>query len=46
MMERQDRVTRDRLTIVTYPGAYHDFDVEPRLPASLSATTSSTTKQP
>lgn len=26
MMERQDKATKDRLTLVTYPGAYHDFD--------------------
>jgi dienelactone hydrolase len=35
MLERQDRATRDRLTIVTYPGAYHDFDVGPRPPRNL-----------
>jgi dienelactone hydrolase len=32
MMERQDKATRDRLVIVTYPGAYHDFDIGPRPP--------------
>lgn len=32
MLERQDKATRDRLTIVTYPGAYHDFDIGPRPP--------------
>ena len=32
MLERQNRATRDRLTIVTYPGAYHDFDIGPRPP--------------
>lgn len=30
MLARQDKATRDRLTIVTYPGAYHDFDIGPR----------------
>jgi dienelactone hydrolase len=30
MLERQDRATQARLTIVTYPGAYHDFDIGPR----------------
>jgi dienelactone hydrolase len=32
MVERQDRATKDRLTVVLYPGAYHDFDVGPRPP--------------
>jgi dienelactone hydrolase len=35
MLERQDRVTRARLTIVTYPGAYHDFDIGPRPPHAV-----------
>jgi dienelactone hydrolase len=26
MLARQDKATKARLTIVTYPGAYHDFD--------------------
>ncbi len=30
MLERKDTATRARLTIVTYPGAYHDFDIGPR----------------
>ncbi len=32
MLARQDNATRARLTIVTYPGAYHDFDIGPRPP--------------
>ena len=35
MLERQDRATRARLTIVTYPGAFHDFDVGPRPPHQI-----------
>jgi dienelactone hydrolase len=32
MLARQDKATKARLTIVTYPGAYHDFDIGPRPP--------------
>lgn len=32
MLARQDRATKARLTVVTYPGAYHSFDVGPRPP--------------
>jgi dienelactone hydrolase len=32
MVERQDKATKGRLTIVTYPGAYHSFDNGPRPP--------------
>jgi len=32
MVARQDKATQDRLTLVTYPGAYHDFDIGPRPP--------------
>ena len=32
MVARQDRATKDRLTVVTYPGAYHDFAMGPRPP--------------
>jgi dienelactone hydrolase len=35
MLERQDTATRARLTIVTYPGAYHDFDIGPRPPREV-----------
>jgi len=35
MLERQDRATRARLTIVSYPGAYHDFDIGPRTPREV-----------
>ena len=30
MMARQDGATKARLALVTYPGAYHDFDIGPR----------------
>jgi dienelactone hydrolase len=35
MVERQDRTTRERLTVVLFPGAYHDFDVGPRPPREV-----------
>ena len=30
MLERQDKATKDRLTVVLYPGAYHGFEIGPR----------------
>ena len=35
MLERQDKGTRARLSIVTYPGAYHGFDRGPRPPREV-----------
>jgi dienelactone hydrolase len=35
MLARQDKATLARLTIVTYPGAYHDFDIGPRPPRTV-----------
>ena len=35
MMARQDTATKARLTVVTYPGAYHDFDIGPRPPRAI-----------
>ena len=35
MMARQDTATKARLTLVTYPGAYHDFDIGPRPPRAI-----------
>jgi len=32
MVARQDKATKARLTLVTYPGAFHDFDIGPRPP--------------
>jgi dienelactone hydrolase len=35
MMARLDKTTRARLTLITYPGAYHDFDIGPRPPRQI-----------
>jgi dienelactone hydrolase len=35
MMQRQDRPTKDRLTVVVYPRTYHDFDIGPRPPRQV-----------
>lgn len=35
MMQRQQKPTKDRLTLVIYPGAYHDFDIGPRPPREV-----------
>jgi len=35
MMERLDQATKDRLILVLYPGAYHDFDIGPRPPRQV-----------